>query len=223
MHSPSTMCVFVVLAAGASMVAACGGAGDPLGGPYGGTGTAPPASSADLVDMSGGDEGGTTGSSSGTTSSSSGSSSSSSSSGVTHTGSSGGSGSGSSSGVTGHSSSSSSSSGSSSGSSSSGSSSSGSSSGSTTGASTWSQIYSKYLGFATVGNCQSCHNQMSSATSSYSWLKGRNYINGTSSTLVNPAASDLSWYGGNMPPGGGKDAQAVTDMNAWAAAGALDN
>jgi hypothetical protein len=64
---------------------------------------------------------------------------------------------------------------------------------------------------------------MSSATNAYSWLKSSNYINGTSSTLVNPLASDLSWYGGNMPPGGGSDPQAVTDMNAWAAAGALDN
>ncbi len=39
------------------------------------------------------------------------------------------------------------------------------------------------------------------------------------------ALSCLTWVssGGNMPPGGGSNPQAVTDMNAWAAAGAQDN
>jgi hypothetical protein len=40
------------------------------------------------------------------------------------------------------------------------------------------------------------------------------------------SGSCLTWYGGNMPPGGpgaSKMAQAVTDMNAWAAAGAQNN
>ena len=64
---------------------------------------------------------------------------------------------------------------------------------------------------------------MSSAGGAYTWLKGKGYINGTSSSLVNPSRSDLTWYGGTMPPGGGSNAQAVADMNAWAAAGALDN
>jgi hypothetical protein len=65
---------------------------------------------------------------------------------------------------------------------------------------------------------------MGSAKTAYSYLKGQGYINGTGSALVKNGQSCLSWYaGGNMPPGGGADAQAVTDMNAWAAAGALDN
>jgi hypothetical protein len=100
----------------------------------------------------------------------------------------------------------------------------GSSSGSTTsGAPTWSQIYADYLARGTVGNCTSCHSQMSSATGAYSWLKSQNYINGTSSSLVSTFLSCLSWYGGDMPPGGRSNAAAVTAMNAWAAAGALDN
>jgi hypothetical protein len=65
---------------------------------------------------------------------------------------------------------------------------------------------------------------MSSASNAYNWLKQQSYINGTSSLLVNPALSVLSWYGGNMPPGGTRsDSAAVSAMDAWAAAGALDN
>ena len=53
-------------------------------------------------------------------------------------------------------------------------------------------------------------------------IKG--YINGTSSALVNSNQSCLAWYGGNMPTSGSKSVpQAVTDMNAWAAAGAQNN
>jgi hypothetical protein len=64
---------------------------------------------------------------------------------------------------------------------------------------------------------------MSSASASYSWLSGQRYISGTSSLLA-ASGSCLSWYGGNMPPGGTRtDAQAVSDMNAWAAAGAMNN
>jgi hypothetical protein len=48
-------------------------------------------------------------------------------------------------------------------------------------------------------------------------------VGGSSPALTNPNSSCLSWYGGNMPPGGPNDQQAVTDMNAWAAAGGLDN
>ncbi|MGH7271781.1 MAG: hypothetical protein ACREJ3_15230 [Polyangiaceae bacterium] len=64
---------------------------------------------------------------------------------------------------------------------------------------------------------------MDSANSAYSWLQGKGYISGANSALTSSLGSDLSWYGGNMPPGGGNDSQAVTDMNSWAAAGALNN
>jgi hypothetical protein len=61
---------------------------------------------------------------------------------------------------------------------------------------------------------------MGSASGAYSFLSG--YISGTSSRLVT-SSSPLSWFGGNMPPGGGKDAQAVTDFDAWVAAGAKND
>jgi hypothetical protein len=83
---------------------------------------------------------------------------------------------------------------------------------------TWKAVFSSYL-----ATCQTCHNEMNSAGSAYTWLRSQGYIAGTSSALVNPAQSCLAWYGGNMPPGGTTNAAAVADMNAWAAAGALYN
>jgi hypothetical protein len=62
---------------------------------------------------------------------------------------------------------------------------------------------------------------MGTSAKAYSYLS--NYINGTSSPLVSQSQSCLTWFGGNMPPGGGSNAQAVTDLDAWVAAGALDN
>jgi hypothetical protein len=88
---------------------------------------------------------------------------------------------------------------------------------------TWSTIFTKYLASGTGGRCDSCHSEGSSAKNLYSWLQGRGYISGTSSSLVSSSSSCLSWYGGNMPPSGPSNASAVSDMNAWAAAGALDN
>jgi hypothetical protein len=66
---------------------------------------------------------------------------------------------------------------------------------------------------------------MASATKSYSYLQEKGYIDGTSSTLVSASRSILTWVssGGYMPPNGGSNAQAVTDLNAWVAAGAQDN
>jgi hypothetical protein len=83
---------------------------------------------------------------------------------------------------------------------------------------TWSSIYSSYL-----SGCKSCHGQCSGASNTYTWLKGKGYISGTSSALVDPNQSCLSWYGGNMPPNGGSNSAAVKAMDAWAAAGAANN
>ena len=89
---------------------------------------------------------------------------------------------------------------------------------------TWTSIYNAYMKSGTKGKCNSCHSQGSSATKLYSWLQGRGYISGTSSSLVSSSSSCLSWYGGNMPPSGPSSySQAVTDMNSWAAAGAPNN
>jgi hypothetical protein len=89
---------------------------------------------------------------------------------------------------------------------------------------TWTQIYTSYLKAGTPGNCAAggCHSfQMPNPKSAYSYLQA--YISGSSSILVK-TGSCLSWYGGNMPPGGPRtEAMATSDMNAWAAAGAMDN
>jgi hypothetical protein len=89
---------------------------------------------------------------------------------------------------------------------------------------TFSEIYSAYLASGTVGNCVSCHRaEMGSASSAYSWLSGIGQISGASSRLTGPG-SCLTWYGGTMPFGGPRsDPQAVSAMNAWAAAGAMNN
>lgn len=88
---------------------------------------------------------------------------------------------------------------------------------------TWTQIFNNYMASSKEGRCSSCHSQGSSATKLYSWLQGKGYISGTSSALVSTSQSCLSWYGGNMPPSGPNDAKAVSDMDAWAAAGAANN
>jgi hypothetical protein len=64
---------------------------------------------------------------------------------------------------------------------------------------------------------------MASPSGAYSYLQGKRYISGTSSTLAK-SGSCLSWFGGNMPPGGPRtNAQATADFQAWAAAGAQNN
>ncbi len=89
---------------------------------------------------------------------------------------------------------------------------------------TWTTVFNDYLASSTKGRCSSCHSQGSSKASLYTWLKGKGYINGTSSSLVDSNQSCLSWYGGNMPTNGPSSwSQAVSDMNAWAAAGAQNN
>ncbi len=89
---------------------------------------------------------------------------------------------------------------------------------------TWTQIFNSYMASGTKGRCSSCHSQGSSKSSLYTWLQGRGYISGTSSALVDSSQSCLSWYGGNMPTNGPSSySAAVSDMNAWAAAGALNN
>jgi hypothetical protein len=62
---------------------------------------------------------------------------------------------------------------------------------------------------------------MGTSAKAYSYLSS--YINGTSSRLVVQGKSCLTWVGGSMPPGGGSDAAAVSDLDAWVAAGAQNN
>ena len=82
----------------------------------------------------------------------------------------------------------------------------------------WTTIYGAYM-----TTCKTCHTQMTSARNGYLWLRSQGYITGAAPALVSASESCLVWYGGNMPPGGTANPQAVSDMNAWAAAGALDD
>jgi hypothetical protein len=85
---------------------------------------------------------------------------------------------------------------------------------------TWTELYTNYLtGCAAPG----CHAETSTAKGAYSWLHGQGYISGATSTLVIKGKSCLKWFGGDMPPGCGAGEQAVSDMNAWVAAGASNN
>jgi hypothetical protein len=104
-------------------------------------------------------------------------------------------------------------------------SSSGGSSASSSGAAspvTWTEVYDRYLATGTIGNCTNCHGTVS-PSAAFSFLQGKGYVGGPNPSLTNPSQSCLTWYGGNMPPFGPQSAQAVSDMNAWAAAGAKDN
>ena len=67
---------------------------------------------------------------------------------------------------------------------------------------TWTTVFNSYLAGSTKGRCSSCHSQGSSKASLYTWLKGKGYISGSSSALVDSNQSCLSWYGGNMPTSG---------------------
>jgi hypothetical protein len=89
---------------------------------------------------------------------------------------------------------------------------------------TWTQVFNAYLASGTTGNCAHCHSSCNTKSGCYTWLQNKGYISGTTSGLVNPSQSCLSWYGGNMPPSGPKSwANATSDMNAWAQAGAKNN
>jgi hypothetical protein len=64
---------------------------------------------------------------------------------------------------------------------------------------------------------------MRDASSAYDWLARRGYIDGARSALVSPANSCLRWFGGNMPPQARPAEDATRDLQAWVAAGALDD
>lgn len=83
---------------------------------------------------------------------------------------------------------------------------------------TFTSIFNAYM-----TGCKMCHTQTNSSNGTYLWLRSQGYITGSSPALVSASQSCLSWYGGNMPPGGADNPAAVADMNAWAAGGALNN
>jgi hypothetical protein len=61
---------------------------------------------------------------------------------------------------------------------------------------------------------------MGTASAAFTWLKGRGQIPG----IADSNGSCLTYLGGDMPPRGPTDdAKAVSDLQAWAAAGAQND
>jgi hypothetical protein len=86
---------------------------------------------------------------------------------------------------------------------------------------TWTYVFNTYF----KGTCLvPCHAQMTAPKPAYIYLRLNGLISGTSSAIAGPN-SCLVWFGpnGNMPPGGTDNPQAVADIEAWVAAGALEN
>lgn len=88
----------------------------------------------------------------------------------------------------------------------------------------WGSIYSRYFAPGTEGDCgrsRACHAEtMADAASAYAWLAQWGYIAGAHSPLISPLNSCLRWFGGNMPPRGTANDEAIRDLAAWVAAGA---
>jgi len=89
---------------------------------------------------------------------------------------------------------------------------------------TWTEIYARYFGPGSEGSCgrsRACHAAvMGDASSAHTWLEQRGYIAGTRSPIASEVNSCLRWFGGNMPPKGKPNPDAVRDFRAWVAAGA---
>jgi hypothetical protein len=89
---------------------------------------------------------------------------------------------------------------------------------------TWTGIFNRYLAAGTSGNCTTCHAEMSSPSAAFQWLEQDGYVGGPDPLLTSNGASCLSWFGGDMPPGAPTpNADAVTELTAWAAAGATND
>jgi polyvinyl alcohol dehydrogenase (cytochrome) len=95
---------------------------------------------------------------------------------------------------------------------------------------TWTGIYNAYFATGTIGHCAGCHADagrvvpLNSAGVAYTSLQSVGQINGTTSPLIIPGQSRLTWFGGDMPPNGPTSApDAVQAISAWVAAGALNN
>lgn len=88
---------------------------------------------------------------------------------------------------------------------------------------TWTDLYADYFAAGTAGDCVLCHTFGATKASLYSTLQSNGQINGTSSPIVT-SSSILTWFGGTMPQGGSTTNPAAVDaLNAWVAAGALNN
>jgi hypothetical protein len=88
----------------------------------------------------------------------------------------------------------------------------------------WTRLFSVYLAAGTVGNCPTCHSEMSGPSAAYQWLVTEGYLGKPTPSLTNHGTSCLSWYGGNMPPGVQRPNDTIAqNFDAWVQAGALNN
>lgn len=92
---------------------------------------------------------------------------------------------------------------------------------------TWTELYNAYMTAGKVGNCahSGCHPTfMSSPVMAYSWLQLEGQLGGPQPPLTDSSSSCLTWYGGDMPPGGPASDPAVErDFDLWLMAGAKNN
>ncbi len=107
--------------------------------------------------------------------------------------------------------------------------------GSSGGAPTWTTIYGTYFASGTPGHCgnSGCHSSTlkgfkcgADKTTCYNGLVTAGYVTTatpTKSPIADLNQSCLTWFGGNMPPGGGSSSAAQKDITAWVADGAKNN
>jgi hypothetical protein len=86
---------------------------------------------------------------------------------------------------------------------------------------TWTYIFNAYLDKGTVGDCKTCHPQMSDPLKSYQWLADEGYLGTSPPALTQDDTSCLSWYGGDMPTATTQSQQARDDMDDWTRTGAI--
>ena len=82
-------------------------------------------------------------------------------------------------------------------------------------------LFNNYFASGTNGDCPLCHTQVTSPSTFWTYLSSNNC---PPPMLNNPNTSCLAWFAGNMPTATTPcNGQAVSDINAWIAAGAQNN
>jgi hypothetical protein len=92
---------------------------------------------------------------------------------------------------------------------------------------TWTQLFNAYMAVGKVGNCghAGCHQgAMDTPPAAFSWLQSRGQVGPAHPALMDSSSSCLTWFGGDMPPGGpDSDPVAEKDFDGWLKAGAMNN
>jgi hypothetical protein len=92
---------------------------------------------------------------------------------------------------------------------------------------TFTQIYTKYFAPGAPVDCATgsgCHAEFKTETGAWSFLLEYQQVGTAPPELTDPNTSWLTWYGGSMPESGTAcNPQAMSDLNAWAAAGGQNN